>query len=74
MTQKVLHVGNSTAVTLPKPSLNELGIAIGDTVRVDIDKKRRTVMIQPDIDIDPELVAWTDQFIEKYGHALKALS
>lgn len=36
MIQKVLKVGSSAAVTIPKKSLEELGLKIGDSVSVDI--------------------------------------
>lgn len=74
MTQKVLKVGSSAAVTIPKKSLEELGLKPGDTVRVEIDKKRRAVIIEPAAKIDQELVDWTKRFIEKYRPALEALA
>lgn len=74
MTQKVLKVGSSAAVTIPKKSLEELGLKPGDTVRVEIDKKRRAVIIEPAAKIDQELIDWTKRFIEKYRPALEALA
>ena len=47
MTQKVLKVGSSAAVIIPKKSLKELGLKIGDEVRVVVDSRRRTVSISP---------------------------
>ena len=38
MTQKVLKVGSSAAVTIPKKSLDELGLKPGDSVTVKVDK------------------------------------
>lgn len=43
MTQKVLKVGSSAAVTIPKKSLAELGLKIGDQVRLKITKKSVTI-------------------------------
>lgn len=74
MTQKVLKVGSSAVVTLPKKSLTELGIRVGDEVRVEVDVKRRRVLVEPAQKIDPELLAWTDKFIERYRPALEALA
>ncbi|MBI1888715.1 MAG: AbrB/MazE/SpoVT family DNA-binding domain-containing protein [Candidatus Spechtbacteria bacterium] len=74
MTQKVLKVGDSAAVTIPKKSLEDLGISFGDHVRVEIDKKRGAVIIMPLLRIDKELIAWTKAFIEKYRPALEALA
>ncbi len=47
MTQKVLKVGSSAAVIIPKKSLKELGLKIGDDVRVSVDSRRRRVSISP---------------------------
>ena len=47
MTQKLLKVGSSAAVTIPKKALKELGLKIGDEIRVDVDRNKRTVSIQP---------------------------
>ncbi len=74
MTQKVLKVGTSAAVTIPKKSLEELGLKIGDRVALSIDKKERRVIIEPSVVVDRELVTWTKQFIEKYRPALEALA
>jgi len=41
MTQKVIKVGDSAAIIIPKKSLKELGIRLGDEVSVEIDKKQR---------------------------------
>lgn len=75
MTQKVLKVGTSAAVTIPKESLKELGLKIGDNVRLEVDVKRRTVSIEPvALRINAELLAWTDGFIKQYRAALHALA
>jgi putative addiction module antidote len=74
MTQKVLKVGSSAAVTIPKKALEELGLKIGDRVNVDTDKKRKTVLIEPLAKVDKEIVDWTQKFIKKYRPALEALA
>ena len=74
MAQKVLKVGSSAVVTLPKKSLKELGIKIGDEVRVEVDIRRRRVVVEPAQKIDLELLNWTDRFIDKYRPALEALA
>lgn len=74
MTQKVLRVGSSAAVTIPKRFLGELGLKIGDQVRVIVDRKRRAVVVRPSIAVDEELLTWTRRFIEKYRPALEALA
>ena len=74
MRRKIIKVGSSSAVTIPKKSLEELGLKEGDEVALDIDKKNKTVTIKPVFSVDPELLAWTNQFIRKYKSALDALS
>lgn len=74
MIQKVLKVGSSAAVTIPKKSLVELGLKPGDRVRVEVDRRRRAVVIQPSAKIDDELLRWTKQFIARYRPALEALA
>ncbi|MDP2637016.1 MAG: AbrB/MazE/SpoVT family DNA-binding domain-containing protein [bacterium] len=77
MTQKVLRVGTSAAVTIPKESLKELGLKVGDRVSVEIDRNRKRVSITPAEDragIDPKIVKLTMNFISKYRKDLKALA
>ena len=74
MTQKLLRVGSSAAVTIPKKSLKELGLKIGDEVRVDIDTKEQVVIIEPARKVRKELLTWTDRFISEYRSALEALA
>jgi len=75
MTQKVLKVGDSAAVTIPKKSLKELGLRIGDRVSVEIDTKSRKVLIEPFVrEVDRELLEWTRRFISRYRPALEALA
>lgn len=74
MIQKVLKVGSSAAVTIPKEVLREFGLSIGDRVQVETDKKRRIVMVKSLIQVEQELVDWTDRFIKRYRTALVALA
>jgi len=74
MTQKVLRVGSSAAVTIPKKSLEELGLKIGDKVTVDTDKSTKSVIIQSIVKVDKELLDWTNGFVKKYRSALEALA
>ncbi len=75
MTQKVIKVGDSVAVIIPKRSLNDLGIRPGDRVSVEVDKKQRKVSFSPVVkEVDKELLDWTKKFIERYRPALEALA
>lgn len=75
MIQKVLKVGSSAAVTIPKKSLEELGVKIGDSVSVSVHNKKVTIearTISPNV-VDTDTVAWAKSFIEAYRPALEAL-
>ena len=75
MTQKVLQVGSSAGVIIPKKTLGQLGLQIGDEINVEVDTKRKKVFIEPvSKTVDKELLNWTRKFIEKYRPALEALA
>lgn len=75
MIQKVLKVGSSAAVTVPKNSLEELGLKIGDRISLEIDKKKGGIFIAPiGKKVSKELLDWTNTFIERYRGALEALA
>ncbi|KKU50241.1 MAG: hypothetical protein A3F53_01090 [Candidatus Zambryskibacteria bacterium RIFCSPHIGHO2_12_FULL_48_10] len=46
MTQKVIKVGDSVAVVIPKKSLKELGLKLGDEVVVDVNPKSQSMSIR----------------------------
>jgi len=76
MTQKVLKVGSSAAVTIPKKSLEELGLKPGDEVVVEVDKKRGLVSIRPSRALTPRqqrIAELTLSFIDRYRRDLEAL-
>lgn len=67
MVQKVIKIGSSAGVTIPKKQLDELGISIGDEVKisleaVDKDKKKEKLMRE------------YEQFVKQYGQTLKNLA
>jgi antitoxin component of MazEF toxin-antitoxin module len=77
MTQKVLQVGSSAAVTLSKEALKELGLKVGDRVVVVIDKKRKVVSLQSAAKLSPrdeKIAKLTMNFVERYRADLEALA
>ncbi len=72
MTQKIIKVGSSAAVTISKKSLENLGLKIGD--RVKVSELHKKMVIEPSVEIDTEVIDWTKKFIEKYRPALEALA
>ncbi len=77
MTQKVLKVGSSAAVTIPKKSLEELGIKIGDEVMVDVNPDKKSVLIRPAKNLseaDKKIAELTLNFINRYRKDLESLA
>ena len=75
MTQKVLKVGSSAAVTIPKKSLKELGLKIGDSVIVVVGKK--SVVIRPQKILskrENKIAELTLNFVNRYRKDLENLS
>lgn len=77
MIQKVLKVGTSAGVTIPKGALTDIGLKIGDPVRVDVDRKSRSVIIRVPDQLskeDAKIAQLTMDFIHRYRKDLEALS
>ena len=78
MLQKVIKVGNSSAVTLPKQILEEFKIKAGDQVYVELDHSTSAVIISakenPYKGVSPDIASWTKKFIEKNRKALEDLA
>jgi antitoxin component of MazEF toxin-antitoxin module len=77
MTQKLLQIGSSAGVTIPKKSLKDLGLTIGDEVEVEIYKARRMVSIKPVEHLsreDKRIAELTMKFINRYRKDLEALA
>ncbi len=77
MSQKVLKVGSSAAVTISKHALDDLGLKVGDYVHVVANKKRREVSIRPvkDVGKDAARIAHlTYAFIQRYRQDLDSLA
>lgn len=67
MTQKVIKIGSSLGVTIPKKQLDELGLNLGDEVKIKLepvtkDKKQEKLMEE------------YDKFVQQYGQTLKNLA
>ncbi len=77
MIQKVLKVGSSAAVVIPKKSLKGLGISIGDEVEVRMYPETRRVSIEaiavPDNRAEHITKLGLD-FIERYRSDLERLA
>lgn len=76
MTQKVLKVGSSAAVTIPKDILRELGVRIGDSIALRFSKAKKAVVIElPRESAQEQRIAHlTLNFIQRYRKDLEALA
>ena len=70
---KIIAIGNSSGVLIPKAQLAELGLKVGDTVDVNVTgQKQKSVRITPSE--SAELADWATSFIRDYRPALEVLS
>jgi len=68
MTQKLLQIGSSAGVTIPKKSLKDLGLKIGDEVEISIKPVRKLSRE------DEKIAELTLKFINRYRKDLEALA
>jgi putative addiction module antidote len=78
MARKIFKTGNSLVVSLPRESLQSLGLEEGSEVNVVLDESKGHIVIEPSrpslADIDSTFARQLDEFIEKYRPALEALA
>ena len=78
MLQKVIKIGNSAAITLSKQILNNTKIKTGDKVYVELDEGTNSIIIsskeKPLKGMSPDIVEWTQKFINKNRQALEELA
>lgn len=79
MTRKLVQIGTSLGVTLPKENLVGLGIRVGDNIDIRVDGERGVIVLEPvrrkkRKAKNTEVLQWTKKFIERYRPALEALA
>lgn len=76
MRHKVIKVGTSAAVIIPKKSLKQLDLKIGDVVDINIDYQHKKVTAEPAAkltDEDKKVAKLTANFIKRYKKDLQKL-
>lgn len=68
MVQKVIKIGTSAGITIPKKQLEELGISIGDSVEFTITKKVNKPVKHA------QLIRDLEEFMNIYDQDLKNLA
>lgn len=73
---KIIKIGSSAAVTIPKKVLKNLAIDIGDKVYVNVDGKNRRVILEPLVNfkIEEEREKRIEEFITRYKKDLEKIS
>ena len=78
MVRKIFKTGNSLVISLPKESIESLGLSEGSEVNVDVLQAEGRIVIEP---VSPQVagvdVVFAQQlndFIEQYRPALEALA
>lgn len=81
MKQKIIRIGSSLGVVIPKPIAQERGFVVGGTVTLHTDTDSNSIRIEPTVtlekqsgQIDPAILAWTNTFIGKNRELLKRLA
>lgn len=78
MVRKIFKTGNSFVISLPRESLQLLGLQEGSEVNVTVDQDEGRIIIErphPSLaDIDAEFAQQLNDFIEQYRPALEALA
>lgn len=78
MVRKVFRAGNSLVVSLPKESVQLLGLQEGSEVSVELMAEQKEIVIKPVemplAEIDEEFAQQVAEFIEQYRPALEALA
>lgn len=69
MSQKIIKIGTSAGVTIPKKQLAELGLSVGDKVKISIEPTDPKPSNH-----DMEIYKLTQKLIKRHKKALKNLS
>ena len=76
MNKKVIRIGTSAGITISREALDVLGVGIGDIVEMSTTQGVLTVKpVHPKSDspIDPQVLQWGQEFIDKNKELLKRL-
>ncbi|MBT7553197.1 AbrB/MazE/SpoVT family DNA-binding domain-containing protein [bacterium] len=83
MTQKIIKVGNSLGITLPKEFVKQANLSTGHTVTTAIEANTGVLKVQTNIknsdkliksSLSPQFVKRVDSFIKRHKPALEKLA
>ncbi len=78
MTHKILHIGSSAGITIPKELLKELGLRVGDSVELHYEKRISAIQLRPTKarkkKISTATHSYLEEFFKRYDADLKRLA
>ena len=79
MIQKIIRVGNSAAITIPKEFVKEAGFKIGDEMVVETNAQSKMILAKPRhasgrMSLSPEFFTWLNDVSIKYEDTIKELA
>lgn len=79
MIQKIIKVGNSAAVTIPREFLLKSDLEVGDKMIMESDFLNKILLIKPQamsrkIYLSPEFFSWLSEISQKYEKTIKELA
>lgn len=79
MIQKIIKVGNSAAVTIPKDFMKKTGLSIGDEISMESDTIAKMIVVKSKNQegknqLTPEFFQWLDRISKKYESTIKELA
>lgn len=79
MLQKVIQIGNSLALTIPKSFIDKTGFRAGDEIFVHQEPQSKSLIVTTKeqaskIKLSPDLFSWLNDIENKYSDAIKDLA
>jgi antitoxin component of MazEF toxin-antitoxin module len=79
MAQKIIQIGSSAGMTLSPDTLEALNMKVGDAIEVAVHPSTRILTVRPKSaherdSVNPDVIAWTNVFIDKNRKLLESLS
>ncbi|MFS8159372.1 MAG: AbrB/MazE/SpoVT family DNA-binding domain-containing protein [Candidatus Roizmanbacteria bacterium] len=79
MLQKIIQVGNSLALTIPKAFIDKTGFSAGDKIYVHQEPSSKSLIITSvaqakKLNFSPDLFVWLNSVEKKYSKAIKKLA
>ncbi|MES2006995.1 MAG: hypothetical protein V4436_02725 [Patescibacteria group bacterium] len=79
MKQKIIKIGSSIGVVIPKAIAEERGFRAGGNATFTLENDSNRIIIEPSVvqekpGIDQDILSWTNEFVDKNRELLKRLA